>query len=223
MTDRPIPLKGFEVRAFLDGRKSQLRRLAWKGKELRTREQFADDYIGSRFVVTRIGNGLISVRHPTIWQKVRPGDRLWATEKHSLLESAVPEIDEPGWEWTKLSLPENGVWYWVDGEPRRGDWTFPRSSTQMPRWASRLTLVVTETRRERVQEISEADARAEGVEPHLKDRLGTTEPGFEYRQGMAYSWNALHGKGAWARNDEVVVLTVTAHKGDLPGAGQDRG
>lgn len=99
----------------------------------------------------------------------------------------------------------DGQYYWQPGEsPCR--W---RPSIFMPRWASRLTLEVTGVRVERVQNISEADARAEGI---YRTRDGT----FSYhkdhgnfgvgtaREAYAALWDSINGKKhPWESNPWV--------------------
>ena len=62
------------------------------------------------------------------------GDLLWVRETWSAL--AVYEGFPP----RNIPPNETDVWYWADGEPSHGDWTKPKPSLYMPKWASRLTL-----------------------------------------------------------------------------------
>ena len=92
-----------------------------------------------------------------------PGDRLWVQEAWKPVWVSTPGISGPG------------IGYRADGEVRDGADSiyFPdpeyhagakwRSPQRLPRWASRFTLDVTDVRVERVQNISEADAEAEGI------------------------------------------------------------
>lgn len=77
-------------------------------------------------------------------------------------------------------------------------------SIHMPRWAARLFLEVVDVRAQRVQEISEEDARAEGCEPNL---IRVDPIDYPYRAGFSQLWDSIHGPGAWARNDWVWVYT----------------
>jgi len=133
------------IRALLAGTKSQTRRVvkdtglyaidaAIHGPEVATRELQA--------LATRCPYG-------------QPGDQLWVREAFSG-SSAYERHGYPLREWG------NKIWYWADGNPKRGDWTKPRPSIHMPRHLSRITLEVTGVRVERLQAISEADALAEG-------------------------------------------------------------
>lgn len=83
------------------------------------------------------------------------------------------------------------------------------SSRLMPKWAARYWLAILDVRAERLQEITEEDAIAEGVEPIMRDTggyepWGTPCPDHaDYRSPFAELWDSLHGKGAWDRNPWV--------------------
>ncbi len=91
-----------------------------------------------------------------------------------------------------------------------------RSPIHMPRWASRLTLTVTEIRVQRLQDISEADAIAEGLRPVTCAGQRMWDPGpphghFGHPQ-VAYRmiWEDIHGPGSWAANPWVAAISFTA-------------
>lgn len=84
-----------------------------------------------------------------------------------------------------------------------------------------LTLVVTDVRVQRVQEISEADARAEGAPP---DRYGGGMAGMysplgvdphAYARGFRTLWNSIHGPGAWDRNDWVAAVSFEVIRANI--------
>jgi hypothetical protein len=91
-----------------------------------------------------------------------------------------------------------------DSPSETARWT---PSIHMPRWASRLTLRITDVRVQRLQEISEADARAEGapLELRLLDsvRLGATA---SHTGGFERLWESIHGPDSWAANPWVWVI-----------------
>ena len=185
MTDRPILMSGPMVRAWLDGRKRQTRRLAWADWKTCT--------VCNGGGNCSVCDGSGETRKPTIWQKVRPGDRLWVRE-------------------TWAAAPDETIFY------RESAWALPvdwRPSIHMSRGASRLTLVVDETRLERLQEISFADCCAEGMDPHwFGPGCDHPECDGEHRGEKWHfleTWNSLHGPGAWDANPEVVVITATPH------------
>lgn len=191
MTDRPIIFSGPMICALLEGRKTMTRRLAW-GLHRPSKAEM-EDAAAKGFV------GIVRRPAPTIWQRVKPGDRLWVRETwkpHSIYGSTLPR-----------NVPENSrIFYCADGGsfPSNTPW---RSPIHMLRWASRLTLVVTATKIERLQSIGASDAMAEGV----------CEVGEVCRPVGAFAvlWNELHGSESWAANPEVVVLTFTVNKQNI--------
>lgn len=111
----------------------------------------------------------------------------------------------------------------VCGDPRGAR---HRHARYMPRWASRFLLEITGIRVERVQEISEEDADAEGIEAldgamderhlcELSKRYGL--PLESSRCWFAYLWDSIHGPGAWERNEWVWVIefrNIPSHNND---------
>ncbi len=182
MSERPIFFSAPMVRAILDGRKTQTRRLIKRGA-LRT---MLDAGVPCDVLSAPMNDHL--------WL-YRPGDLLWVRETFSY--STVSYSIAPSG-----TLPL--IWCWADGNPDDGDWSRPKPSIHMPRWASRITLRVTATRIERLQEISEEDAMAEGVVAFREVGREHAEP---HRLNFQLTWNSLHGPGSWESNPEVVVLT----------------
>lgn len=119
----------------------------------------------------------------------QPGDRLWVREAFSG-SIAYERHGYPLKEWG------NKVWYWADGNPDIGDWTRQRPSIHMPRHLSRVLLEVTGVRVERLQDISEADAMAEGTTRHPDGRWHA------YRS----LWTHINGSSSWDSNPWVWVV-----------------
>jgi hypothetical protein len=94
---------------------------------------------------------------------------------------------------------------WMDTQPER--W---RPGIFMPRWASRITLEVTNVRVEQLHKITEADARAEGVTPFKHDPEGDcwTSRTDVHRAAFEYLWCEINGwsPNAWAKNPWVWVV-----------------
>ena len=202
MTDRPIIFSAPMVQALLAGRKTQTRRLAWREKECpggAVNDGGGQmDYIEPSFV-----------RSPSPWRMVQPGDRLWVREAwcqqsddgamvagraHYRADgNHVALSDGDGFAVTTAAGREASPW---------------RPSIHMPRWASRLTLTVTDVRAQRLQEITEEDARAEGARAAYGEPFAT-DSGLTDRRRFQLLWDTLHGPGAWDANPEVVALTFT--------------
>ena len=93
-----------------------------------------------------------------------------------------------------------------------------RPNIFMPKWASRLTLEITDIRVERLQDISEEDAIAEGCEHPLKDDpdRGLIEACADWvadeRTSFARLWKSINGKDSWDKNPFVWVLEFKVHK-----------
>lgn len=203
MTDLPILYSGPMVRALLEDRKINTRRLAWRKPSDEFVEHVAQAAAGVPHSIER---------KPTIWQRVRPGDRLWVRETWCDPEGdhrAVYRADlSPGQEKEARQLARA---YPKGNQP----W---RSSIHMPRWASRLTLIVTATKIERLQEISIRDAIHEGIDLGMCSCDGdalvrdTRRCPKNVHDDWISLWDSLHGSGAWDANPEVVALSFTVHR-----------
>jgi len=80
----------------------------------------------------------------------------------------------------------------------------------MPRWASRITLEITAVRVERLQEISESDAKAEGIVP-AGDGNGWQTADTRHYMGDPVSayrslWESINGPDSWAANPWIWVI-----------------
>jgi hypothetical protein len=127
------------------------------------------------------------------------GDRLWVRETLRLYNNyAVPFPTPKFTEWKKQRIWD----YAATGKPGQ---TRELPSIFMPRWASRITLDLTGVRVERVQEISEEDAKVEGITaPMYPPRKG----GPSYRLAYRCLWDHLNAKRGfgWDKNPWVWVL-----------------
>jgi hypothetical protein len=200
------------VRAILEGRKTQTRRVVtpqnctidgWPSRtmwdrlsfdkaEVRARSSLAVVMFGYRKAPPDLHISAPCVEDET-WHRVRSkleaGDRLWVKETFSL-----PFPDK------------KRVAFRADVNPihhHRGKW---KPSIFMPRWASRLTLEIVTIRAERLQQISEADAKAEGSERALKSKRvnGWTPHVF----GFSLLWDSINLKRGfgWDKNPWVWVI-----------------
>lgn len=135
------------------------------------------------------------------------GDRLWVRETFSLDKDL--DLVAPG-----DVLDGSAVWYAADGLLRAGrrkcvspdDRGRKRPGIHMPRWASRITLEITDVRVQRLQDISEDDARAEGVTPDA-DCL-TNRCARPHVDRFFDLWDEINGKRAgWRLNPWAWALT----------------
>lgn len=175
MSEHPILFSGEMVRAILEGRKTQTRRVITV--------PVSDAHAGRPHSPM--------VKHNGDWYKPHewspygvPGDRLWVREtwaKPYVNCDAVFRADYKG----------AGILKW-------------KPSIHMPRWASRITLDVVNVRVERVQDISEEDARAEGIDDGWLVREQFPEARIAYR----YLWDSINAKRGygWATNPWVWVI-----------------
>ena len=200
MKERPILFSGPMVRAILAGTKTQTRRV-YKPRELEPYE-IIDELDDGRAWPYWFDPNQGPEYHPVVCPYGAPGDRLWVREAfalHRIHDPTPPAKVKPS-----LLL---GVAYRATGDAADGRW---RSSLHMPRWASRLTLEVTGVRVERLQAITEEDARAEGIEPRVT--FGRTAPRIHvastHREAFEALWdeiNAPRGYG-WDANPWVWVV-----------------
>ncbi|MCD7096899.1 hypothetical protein [Stenotrophomonas sp. MMGLT7] len=194
MRERPILFKGPMVRAILEGRKTQTRR-AVHPRHLR-----------------QINPGVSGCRpHWTNPMPFgHPGDRLWVRETHAIFPThGQHRADGERWgPWgglpTAVSPDGRQIAYFREGFDRcdPGSW---HPSIHMPRWACRLVLEITDVRVERLQEISDADALAEGIQ-ELNGRY-TYNGGLQCRTAVG-SFCALWEStgGDWEANPWVWVI-----------------
>ena len=152
MKERPMLFSAAMVRAILRGRKNQTRRVV-KPQPIQRMGVWGGPYLAS--ADGKQQNCPYGV----------PGNRLWVKERwrwvdmdggdHVALEFMSDLLHDPI-HW--VACPDG----WPEAHAKQQDkW---RPSIYMPRWASRITLEVTEVRVQRLQDISEEDAQAEGVE-----------------------------------------------------------
>ena len=217
MADRPIIFSGPMVQALLAGRKSQTRRVLTHACD------DAPAYVAFGQVTALDENDT-----PYRWPRTAAvGDRLYVRENWSgkyYWHETPPRDRQSGCWGGEIHIKED-VWYWADGSPEYGDWEKPRPSIHMPRWASRLTLTVTDVRVQRLQDISEADAVAEGCDAVLAltiKRPNGAHPG-NPRECYCDLWNSLHGHGAWDANPWVVAVTFTVQRWNIDQIGDANG
>jgi hypothetical protein len=166
MREHPILFSAPMVRAILDGRKTQTRRLA-KLPHMNPLGVWEASTVGGVGSYLDKAHTIPAPEMPCIWHtrtgdcigcKYHVGDRLYVREAFSGPHEWAT-IPPAGWGWDNSAVP---IWYWADGNPPSGDWTKPKPGIHLPRRYSRITLEITDVRVQRLQDISEDDALAEG-------------------------------------------------------------
>lgn len=215
MTDRPILFSGPMVRALLDGRKTQTRRVLRP-----VRGVMLKDFEFGKNEPNEVGNwGRLSrdkIRNPDF----SIGDRLWVRETVTLKYMENFLSGEPTQNVIAGFAADN-----TDVVEQLGFQVSPwwknldrdLSSIHMPRWASRLTLAVTDVRVQRLQEIGLCDTWAEGCEVRQMWLFGADKDERDKIGRGVYQnlWESLHGRGSWAANPWIVALTFDVQQRNI--------
>jgi len=201
MTDHPIIFSAPMILALLAGRKTMTRRIRWTGKKAADDQGFRE----------------------SPWARVKPDARLWVREGLALGATSNAWKYRADDTLISMTWPDHRVAQMVAWAHHQERETIP--SIYMPRWASRLTLVVTATKIERLQDISAIDAIAEGlVRVPLEDRLDVQYRWQPYPCSSSYPdpieafamlWTAVHDAEAWRSNPEIVALSFEVHKQNI--------
>lgn len=211
MGERPILFSAPMVRALLSGAKTQTRRVLKPQPEL---------YAEGRWHVFGPGGGVAGVRTDDVpyeavyFHRIQPGDRLWVRETWSHSGDGV-------WSVANAQIALNGSpIYRADGKHDVGCKFFP--SIHMPRRFSRLTLIVTDVRVQRIDDITPEDAVAEGALSFAKEiGFGGLEPVPAFR----LLWKLINGDEALESNPWVAAYTFDVLHQNIgptthPGAGR---
>jgi hypothetical protein len=213
MTDRPILFSGPMIRALLAGTKTQTRRIIkprGKGPSLFNGD-WSDSYV--------LDPGNESWRKNDI--RIEASDRLWV--KETVRAEELPDgLDGVRYLADDFFVPigntASASIEWLKLHTIYGKKGASAPSIFMPRWASRLTLTVTDVRVERLQDISDADAIAEGItlSKEFPDRYLT--PAGDYAVPViAYQrlWESINRPGSWDANPWIVAYTFTVHRQNI--------
>ncbi|HID9179129.1 TPA: hypothetical protein ACXE53_001519 [Klebsiella quasipneumoniae] len=242
MTERGMIFNGEMVRALLSGRKTQTRRIV-KGTDGAVK--FCKEWdINGKEVFVVLGEKDHTGMNPVLGAISCPfgavGDRIWVRETWATLgnedgccidwEGNLCKGDErsaariyrasceqrPG-DYGLWSIPDDAYWKPHTKEHKfEGAW---RPSIHMPRWASRILLEITDVRVERLNAISEEDARAEGIidggclncgEP---EPCGCANPEPDATDAFAYLWQSIYGQENWNANPWVWVISFKRVEG----------
>ncbi len=218
MSIKPILFSGPMVRAILDGRKTQTRRVL-------KHQPGGDDIavlIGGVYGHcapdgSHLGGG-------NNWKVHEVDDLLWVRENHYLTDDGYNEFAVYSTDTEEVKKHKIEIEKMCQSPAITHEWAArhlkQRPSIHMPRWASRITLKVTDVRVERLQDISEADAIAEGAElvgynPFDAGPMVRTEHYAVKATPCAWFkdlWDSINatrndGEYAWAKNPWVAAYT----------------
>ncbi|EOE1079884.1 hypothetical protein ACJ99F_003425 [Klebsiella pneumoniae] len=231
MTERGMIFNAEMVRALLDDRKTQTRRIMkpqpepcprgghwWPSNVFKTMLHVEEEMQNGKGG----WGGLVGDACP--FGDV--GDRIWVREAYrfpaSLDDVSPTGVGEmavaTGYRkpWAPTFYEFTGTfsdgWKGFETSPKVSDAGKLRPSIHMPRWASRILLEITDVRVERLNAISEEDARAEGIidggclncgEP---EPCGCANPEPDATDAFAYLWQSIYGQESWNANPWVWVI-----------------
>jgi len=211
MKARPILFNTDMVKAILSGQKTQTRR-ALKDQPPENMAKALRTGVGSFDAVRRSGmfrfadnkTGAMWPEGPVICAHGQPGDLLYVRETFAKVprtayaqSTGVTQIINPDDEYQAAVFRAG----WERCKP--GAWI---PSIHMPRWASRLTLEITDVRVERLQEISKKEAVAEGFDMPPAPSQGWK---FGALHNFKFTWNSIYGN--WDANPWVWVIEFKVH------------
>lgn len=197
---------GEMVRAILDGRKTQTRRIMKVQPQPCNHANWPDYSPDSQWKSYPNGwccavcaNGTtIDHRHHAKGINCpygAVGDRIWVRETWAEAGASAPDL-----KLYRANYPAHVPTHYENVPPAEDvRWT---PSIHMPRWASRLTLEITGVRVERLRDLSEDDAKSEGITPPS----GGVLPGWEYRITFRDLWMSIYGADNWEANPWVWVI-----------------
>lgn len=230
MKDRPILFSAPMVRALLDGRKTQTRRVL-KPQPERVGNSTILQYRGGLYQPERLP---LNSNLFDLCPYGKPGDRLWVRETFRLTDAFDPDSPaqvaesciDAGYKtpWAPIQYEVDGAkrdWHHVGTPPHDG--TSPKAgktrvSIHMPRWASRILLEIVSVRMEQLHDLSETDAIAEGIE-QMPCEVPNTRLWRNYRPENGWTprvcipqnsfrslWESINGVESWADNLWVWVV-----------------
>ncbi|ASY68853.1 hypothetical protein [Sinorhizobium fredii] len=243
MTDHPFLFSGPMVRALLDGRKTQTRRIltphntlfdgrAWSKLTKAQQWDWPKAWVdggpspagnpGPYLKLPWLSGAADPFEHTIhrIYPKVQPGDRIWVKETWAKVGDndddihACPDLCRHAYYRADSVLPEALKW---------------RPSIFMQRWSSRITLPVTSVKIEHLQDISEEDAIAEGIarNPHgngdqwLDYPAGSSAAGWlDPRQSYRSLWQHINGPASWEENPWVLAYSFDVQRKNIDEAGR---
>lgn len=205
MGDKPIIFSAPMIRALLDDRKHQTRRV------LKPQPLADMSLIG---IYAPKLTAVFGYETPDSDLKVRlrfmPRDRVWVKEKYAIVPSTAYRMSEGVNQTVNPSDSDMAAVYAAGWERSKPSWKSPMF---MPKWASRITLIITDVRVQRLQDISEDDAIAEGCS--RDDPINPCRnPGVK---GFYHTWQSINSKRGfdWSSNPWVAAYSFQVVKTNI--------
>lgn len=230
MKQIPLLMTGPNVNATLEDRKTQTRRANGFGEINKYPDRWRydgqnahGDHLFFEYDAFAAGHDMQNCIKVVKCRYGNAGDVLYVRETfycddYNYSSLTPKERSDPDWR-------ERMLYYAADGEvagqiPECEGVPKLVPSIHMPRWACRLFLEVKSVRAEKLGEITEADARAEGVVPHLlrEDPHDSAQNDYEAdSDAFIRLWNQVHGAGAWERDRSKWVWVISYKRTEDPG------
>ncbi|MBB3144884.1 hypothetical protein FHS21_001285 [Phyllobacterium trifolii] len=213
MADRPSLFSASMVQALLAGRKTQTRRLLPLGSPPKDSGKHVVKQLIRPFDAPAFyqyeWRSKYGVFCGVVKLRINIGDRLYVREAwrtHAMFDAIAPR-----------DLQTSSIHYIADGEIDSGKY---RQAMHMPRRLSRLTLIVKDVRVERLQDISEKDALAEGIQKigrfyGLPDSDWDTASTTSAIDAYGALWDHINGADAWAENPWITAISFDVVKQNI--------
>ncbi|MDA4663936.1 hypothetical protein NY608_18840 [Enterobacter hormaechei] len=204
MTERGMIFNGEMVRAILDGQKTQTRRIMQVQPDTpefglrRIIESSIANEIGMYFWSQEDARGIKARSKQFFCPFGDVGDRIWVRETWAEAGASAPDLI-----LYRANYPAHVPTHYENVPPAEDvRWT---PSIHMPRWASRILLEITDVRGDQLNDISEEDARSEGI---------SGSSARDVKEAYAALWRSIYGSDSWRANPWVWVIEFKRIEGD---------
>lgn len=204
MTERGMIFNGEMVRAILDGQKTQTRRIMQVQPDTpefglrRIIESSIANEIGMYFWSQEDARGIKARSKQFFCPFGDVGDRIWVRETWAEAGASAPDLI-----LYRANYPAHVPTHYENVPPAEDvRWT---PSIHMPRWASRILLEITDVRVDQLNDISEEDARSEGI---------SGSSARDVKEAYAALWRSIYGSDSWRANPWVWVIEFKCIEGD---------
>lgn len=202
MKERPIIFSGEMVKAILDGRKTQTRRVIIPQPNYRPYLQQDAFYVKNFGYIGVKNKSALEAHLSCPYGQV--GDRLWVKETWQAgceWDDEKPSQIDPLCGGADINYIADGIKFFDEG------WGKIRSSYFMPKWAARIWLEITNIRVEKLRDISGKDAQKEGW-PRHQEIFPSINTEYKAKSWFAMLWNQINVKRGygWDTNPWVWII-----------------